>query len=132
MRPTVSQYAEALEELSSEHMATPKALVTNLLGYLRRRGELAKGLAILKRLEQLSAKQAKRVGVTVVTARKAEPGMKALLERKAQSLFPGQSVELSYEIDSDLIGGARFRSEEQLYDVTIAAEVAALRSALSK
>lgn len=130
MRPTVSQYAQALVELSET--ADVKVLVGNLFGFLKRRGETEKAVSILERLEYLAALKEKRVGVTTVTAHEPTAETKRLLMKKAEMLFPGKQVELSYEIDESVIGGVRFRSEELSYDATVASELSSLKKTISK
>lgn len=131
MRPTVSQYAQALVELS-EGTADAKTLIGNLFGLLQRRGETEKAASILERLEYLAALKEQRVAVTAVTAHEPTVETKELLAKKATALFPGKKVELSYETDSNVIGGVRFRSEELSYDATIASELASLKKTISK
>ena len=131
MRPTVSQYAEALESLSRDGMGVEN-IIENFLGFLKRRGESAKGVVIMKQLEKRAAEQSQGISVTVVSAHDPEEETKALLMKKAEVLFPGKSIEARYEVDSSLLGGVRFQTEEMLYDATVSAELRALKTALHK
>ncbi len=130
MRPTISQYAQALEELS-QTTQDAKVLAKNLLSFLKRRGESEKGALILERLEQLERNKAKQVVVTAVTAHEVSSETKKLLTKQAEGLFPGKAIELVYQVDPSVIGGVRFHSEETLYDATVASEVSALKKAIS-
>ena len=132
MRPTVSQYAQALEELSREADPKAKDIAKNFSGFLKRRGESARLPAILGRLEQLAQVQGKRLDVTVVTAHPATAPLKETLEKLAAKTFPGYVLEFHYEIDERVIGGARFRTEEALYDITLGAGLRELKKVMSK
>jgi F-type H+-transporting ATPase subunit delta len=133
MRPTVSQYATALEELVSAGAEKgPAQIVENFLGLLRRRGETGKIQAILSRLEKMEADKERKILVTVVTAHEADTETKALLVKKIESLFPGKKAELRFEVDKNVIGGALFRTDEVLYDATLTASMKKLRADLVK
>lgn len=131
MRPTVSQYAVALQELAAGAPREKVAgIAENLSGFLKRRGEEKKLGAIVKHLEKLQADQEGRVSITVVTAHPVAGDTKNMLAAKVRELFPDKKAELSYEIDTRSIGGALLRTDEMLYDATIAAELRALRKSL--
>lgn len=133
MRPTISQYAQAIEELAAS--AAPgnmPAIVGGFVGLLGRRGEQRKLGAILKRLEQLGVEKEGRIIVTAVTAHRAAKDVQEKLLAEAQALFPDKNISLRYEVDADVIGGARFRTDETLYDATLSGEVQALRHSLLK
>lgn len=133
MRPTVSQYAAALEELVSSPVSLDVTqIVKNFLGVLGRSGESGKAEAVLAQLETRAAEKEGRVSVTVVTAREADPPMKNLLAEKIKALFPGKRAELHFEIDATVIGGALFQTDEVLYDATLRAELRALERLLIK
>jgi F-type H+-transporting ATPase subunit delta len=120
MRPTVSQYATALEELVSARAEKgPAQIVENFLGLLRRRGETGKIQAILSRLEKMEADKEGKIAVTVVTAHEADTETKAVLVKKIESLFLGKKAELRFEVDKNVIGGALFRTDEVLYDASV-------------
>ena len=133
MRPTVSQYAEALADLTDQAPpATVAEIVKNFLGFLRRRGEQEKMDAIVKRLEKSAADKAGQVTVTVVTAHPVAKESQSVLVKQAAALFPHKKIILQYEIDPEMIGGARFRSDETLYDATLAAALQTLKHSLLK
>lgn len=133
MHPTVSQYAQALEELT-ESVASEKVaeIAENFSGFLKRRGEGEKMNAIVRCLEKNKAAKEDRVSVTAVTAYEADTETRVLLALRAAKLFPSKKIELRYEVDRDMIGGALFRTDETLYDTTLASEVRALKHSLLK
>ena len=131
MSPTVSQYARALEELTeSAGSAEMVKVVKNFLGLLRRRGEEKKIGAILHRLEKMEAEKKGQVSVIVVTVHETEKETKQRLLLQAERLFPHKKVELQYVIDKDVIGGAVFRTDEVLYDATVAGTLKAMKKSL--
>ena len=132
MRPTVSQYAQALEELSQTTPSEAKTLTKNLLGLLKRRGESEKAVLILDRLERMEAEKEKRVAVVAVTAHEPSADVQALLMKKATTLFPGKKIDMTYAVDKQVMSGVRFRSEELLYDATVASELSSLKKSISK
>lgn len=133
MRPTVSQYARSLEELSRG--TTPggvSVIAKNFAGFLKRRGEEKKLPAILKQLEKIEAEKEGRMTVTVTLAHEADEITKKKLSSQAKKLFPKKKVELSYTVDTEMIGGALFRTDEVLYDATLANAVLSLKKSLLK
>ncbi len=133
MHPTVSQYAQALEELAaSATPATMPAIIGNFIGLLKRRGEGRKIGAIVKCLEHIDAQQKGRTAVTAVTAHEATKDVKETLVARVRKLFPNKDIDMRYEVDADVIGGARFRTDGVSYDATIAAELKGLRAVLTK
>ncbi|MDP3957072.1 MAG: F0F1 ATP synthase subunit delta [bacterium] len=133
MRSTVSQYAEALEELT-EH-ATPEKvqmIIENFRGLLRRRREGKKMGAVVKRLEKMEAEKKGQVTVTVTTAHEADKETKQRLLSQAERLFPHKKAELQYVINKNVIGGAVFSTDEVLYDATLATELKELKKILKK
>lgn len=132
MRPTVSQYAAALEELTAAPSADIALIVRNFFGVLHHRGDKVNAEAVLRKLETTAAEKEGRVPITVVTARETDSEMKDLLAKKIEALFPGKRAELHFEIDASIIGGALFRTDEVLYDATLRAELKALERLLIK
>lgn len=133
MHPTVSQYAEALQELTAGASREEAAgIAENLFGLLKRRGEEKKVSAIVKCLEKSEAAKEDRVSVTAVTAYEAQPETRAALALQAAKLFPHKKIDLRYETDRNMIGGALLRTDETLYDMTLASEVRALKHSLLK
>ena len=129
MRPTVSQYAEALEVLSKEGMNV-QDLAKNFLGFLKRRGESDKATVVIEQLGKRSLSQLGILPVTVVTAHELDEAMKQTLQAQAGQIFPDKKVELRYTVDTSVIGGARFSTPETLYDATVATELGALKKVI--
>jgi F0F1-type ATP synthase delta subunit len=133
MRPTISQYARSLEELSSGISVHEASQISeNFFGFLKRRGEGKKWNAILKQLEKMDAQKEERIAVTVVLAHPADEATKKKLVLQAHKLFPDKKVELEYVVDAEMIGGAVFRTDEVLYDATLSTEVNNLKKFLLK
>ncbi len=129
MRPTVSQYAEALEVLSKEGMNV-QDLAKNFLGFLKRRGESDKATVVIEQLGKRSLSQLGILPVTVVTAHELDEATKQTLQAQAGQIFPGKTVELRYTVDTSVIGGARFSTPETLYDATVVTELGALKKVI--
>ena len=131
MHPTISQYAEALEELTQGAAAGHVADVAKrFLGFLEHRGEQEKIGAIVRHLEKAAAQRDDRVSVAIVTASEATEENKNTFARVADKLFPEKKVTFRYAVDGAVIGGARFSTEELLYDATLAARLRALKNTL--
>lgn len=129
MRPTLSQYAEALEVLSKEGTA-PSVIAKNFFDLLVRRGEKEKYTSVVEMLETRWKKERGELVVTVVTASETTPQIQELLKEKARQIFPGYTVELRYVVDRRVVGGASFRTDESLYDATLASSLQELKSVL--
>ena len=133
MHPTVSQYAQAMEELAaSTTPATLPAIIGNFIGLLKRRGEGRKIGAIVKCLEHIDAQQKGRMAVTAVTAHEATKDVQETLVARARKLFPNKDIDMRYEVDADVIGGALFRTDETLYDATLGSKAQAFKNSLLK
>jgi len=133
MRPTISQYATSLEELSSGATQETVALIAkNFFRLLKRRGDWKKKDAIIKYVEKINAEKEGRVQVTVVSAHDPDNETKEKLSLHASSIFPEKKVSLSYEIHTEMIGGALFHTDEVLYDATLRAQVNNLKKSLLK
>jgi F0F1-type ATP synthase delta subunit len=133
MRPTISQYARSLEELSRDTTGEAVAVIAkNFLGFLKRRGEEKKLSAILKQLEKIEAEKEGKIAVMAVLAHAVDEATKKKLALQAEKLFPEKKTELSYTIDTSVIGGAMFRTDEILYDATLANELSVLKKSLLK
>ncbi len=130
MRPTVSQYARALEELQAE--MKPHALVESLKGWLRRRGEEKKFPLILKALERRLLAEEKKLMVTAVTAHELDHSTEATIMKKAKELFPHQMIELESRIEKEVVGGVKLQTEEALYDATVRTSLKLLKNSLLK
>lgn len=132
MRPTVTQYAQALEELSRETSVDATTLVANLIRSLKRAGKAAFLPEILAMLVSREATASGIVPVRVVTAFEADQATKKQLLHRAEALFPGKMVVATFETKSDVIGGVRFETATTLYDATIATQLSSLKKAISK
>lgn len=133
MRPTVSQYAMSLEELSLGATQEEVALIAqNFFRLLKRRGDFKKRDAIVRYVEKINAEKAGEVTVTVVLAHEPDAETKENLVSQASTIFPHKKVSLEYTIDKEMIGGAVFRTDEVLYDATLKAQVNNLKKSLLK
>lgn len=133
MRPTISQYARSLEELSGSVPASEMARIAkNFFGLLKRRGEGKKMGAILAQLEKIDALKEGRMRITVRVAHEGDKETKEKLIAQAEKLFPDKKIELAYVIDESVIGGAAFRTDEVLYDATLSNEVINFKQAILK
>ena len=133
MHPTVSQYAEVLGELAV-HTSQEKApsIAEHFFRFLQRRGEEKKMAAIVKHWEKVEAEKDSRVSVAVVTASETVPATRVALAREAAKLFPEKQVALRYDVDHAVIGGVLFRTDEILYDATLATELDALKKSIAR
>jgi F-type H+-transporting ATPase subunit delta len=132
MRPTVSQYAEVLEELSRDSGAEVQEVAKNFLGFLKRRGETKKLASIVRRLEERAQEKSGELSVTAVTAHPASAETKTLLAEVAEKVFPEKKIDLIYQTDENVIGGVLLRTREALFDATLATRAKALKQALRK
>jgi F-type H+-transporting ATPase subunit delta len=132
MRPTALQYAQAIDELHTDGTEKVSAIAKNFFAFLKRRGEGEKAGAIVSCLEKMEAEKQGRVTTTVVTAHEVAEGVKKTLLSRAEKLFPTKKIELVYEVDESVIGGALFRTDEVLYDATLASELKSLKAVLKK
>lgn len=122
-RTPAAERVAALEKAaggaSSPHIHT-------LIGMLARRRTLASIPAIAEATrEALSA----RNGVTqarVVTAFEASPAERARFETQAAA-FAGRSVQVSYDVDASLVGGATLRVGDRLVDGSVKGRLARMR-----
>lgn len=130
MRPTISQYAQALEELSLQAPSQAQTFGKNLVRFLKRRGESGKIPNILLYLEQLELHRKKEVVVSVSSAHALTKEMEAQVLKKTAELFPGKTTVLTHIVDPSVIGGICLRSKELLYDATLAEEVLTLKKAI--
>lgn len=131
MRLSIPQYAEALLDLESE-IASDRAALTaeNFVSWLARRGESGKLSSIVRQAERLIADRSGVVDVDIISAHQREAEAEMLLIDQAAKIFPGKKVRARFSTNPDLIGGSQFRSEETLYDGSIAGTMKKLRSSL--
>lgn len=123
----------SLEELSSGAPQETVALIAkNFFRLLKRRGDWKKKDAIIKYVEKINDEKEGKIHVTVVLAHIPDDETKEKLFLHASSIFPDKKVLLSYERDTEMIGGATFRTDEVLYDATLRAQVDNLKKSLLK
>lgn len=131
MRPTISQYAEALEALTRDVTAERAVDVARCFWrFLERRGEQEKADAIVRYLEKSEAQRDGRVVVSVVTAFEATEERKQKIAGVTKRLFPEKKIECRYAVDGTLIGGVLLCTDEMLYDATLTAQIKALKKNL--
>lgn len=131
MRPTVTQYAQALEELASDPSVREASLAQSFAAYLKRHGETGRLPQVLHELEVRAKRSLGLLPVRIVTAHEGEATLRKLLLQKAESLFPGKKIEAEYVIDSAVMGGVRFETAEWSYDATVQNELGALKKIIS-
>ena len=118
MRLSVEQYAEALQALA--HKGEMSQMLTNFRAFLKRRGEEGRLGAIL---EALLRKEELKEGILVlkVTTRHEPSGEgKMAIQQKAEALFPGKKLSLTYTLDEQVLGGFRLQGRDIQYDSTLA------------
>lgn len=133
MRLSIPQYAQALLELEKglgEDVA--KAAGLKFFSWLNRRGEGKKIGKIVKEAERILKAQSGVTDVVITTAHETSEATKELLRAQAGGVFAGQSVDVRFATDANLIGGVKMRSDEILYDATLSTSVRKLRAALTR
>lgn len=133
MRVSIRQYAGALLDL--EQGLAPEQLsgaAERFALWLGRRGEAKKLPAIVKQAELLIKERTGVVDVEIRSAHAAGAETERQLIGQAERIFPGKKIAVKFATDAKLIGGARFKSEEVLYDASLAATVRALKNRLTK
>lgn len=132
MRLSIRQYAQALLDLEKDQEAGEAAERSKrFLSWLSRRGETKKLGKIVREAERLMRERSGTAVVRITTAHPADEALRTLLRKQAESVFAGKAVETSFATDARLIGGVKMRSEEVLYDATLATRLERLRSSLA-
>ncbi len=131
MRPTVTQYAQALEELASDTSVRPVALVQYFSEYLKRHGEMKKLPLVVRELEVRAKRALGLLTVKIITAHEVDETSRTRLLKKAEILFPGKKIEAEFVVDSSVMGGARFETVEQSYDATVRGELGIMKKLIS-
>lgn len=131
MRPTVTQYAQALEELASDTSVREATIVQNFAAYLKRHGETGRLPLVVRELEARAKQAEGLLSVRVVTAHEGDDALRSLLLKKAERLFPGKTIEAEYVVDPAVMGGVRFETAEQSYDATVQSELCAMKKLIS-
>lgn len=133
MRLSIPQYAQALLEIEKgmdESMAAGAG--KKFFSWLVRRGEGKKMGKILREADRMVKAQSGVADVVITTAHEAPEETKELLRAQAKEVFAGQSVDVQFATDANLIGGVKMRSESMLYDATLSTSVRKLRTALTR
>ena len=134
MKPTSSQYAQALIELSdgSGSLGQENEITGRFVALLRRRRETKKLPAILRNLAHLAYVAAGVQRVRVTTGEVLpEASLMGLVER-LQALFPKKRVIIESRVDTAALGGVALRTETELFDGTVRRRLADLQKALSE
>ncbi len=131
MRLTVTQYAQALEELGNDPSSDAAGIAQNFFGLLKRRGELGKASLVVAQMERNREKRDQTLRVRATTAHEASSDTRETIERLAGTVFPHQALQFEYETDERVIGGVRLETDEVLYDATIASKISTLKKSLS-
>lgn len=105
--------------------------VANLVRLLADRDRLALMTGIAEQFAELRAEAENRVEVTVTAASEvSEAQQQALTQALEQRL--ARRVDLSTEIDADLIGGAVVRAGDLVIDGSVRAQIARLTGAIAR
>ena len=132
MRLSIRQYAQALLDLEREQGAKEAVRSSErFFAWLSRRGEAKKLGKIVREAERLIRERSGTAVVRITTVHSADEALRTLLRKQAKSVFVGKAVETSFATDARLIGGVKMRSEEVLYDATLATRLERLRSSLA-
>lgn len=130
MRLTVTQYAQALEELGNDSSSEVTNIAQNFFGLLKRRGELGIAPLVVAQMERNTEKREGTLRVKATTAHQVSSDTRGTIERLAARIFPEKILQFEYETDKRVIGGVRLETDERLYDATIASKIAILKKVL--
>lgn len=131
MRLTVTQYAQALEELGNDSSSDVANITQNFFGLLKRRGELGIAPLVVAQMERNRENREGILRVKAVTAHPVSPDTRGTIDRLAARVFPEQTLQFEYETDKRVIGGVRLETDERLYNATIASKIVTLKKVLS-
>ncbi len=131
MRLTVTQYAQALEELRDDPSSDVASIAQNFFGLLKRRGELGIAPFVVAQMERNREKREGILRVKAVTAHPVSPDTRGTIERLAGAVFLKRTLQFEYETDERVIGGVRLETDEVLYDATLASKLASLKKVFS-
>lgn len=133
MRPTTSQYAKALMEISSGKSESDQKKIANVFfDFLRRKGESKKVLRIVKKMESLRDERSGIRKISVTTAFPMDASVAKEMEDFAKKVFGSESVALDTRTDGKIIGGAILRTETDMVDMSVAGKMKHLRRVLRK
>lgn len=131
MRISIRQYANALLDLEQGLNPEQAAGAAERFAlWLKRRGESKKLPVIVGEAERLLKERAGLVDVEIRSAHPVGAKTEEQLISQAEGIFPGKKIAVKFSTDADLIGGARFQSEEVLYDASLSAAVKRMRASL--
>ena len=131
MKPTPTQYAQVLMQLSQESPASAwPAVSAQFLSFLNRRKEIKKLPAILRNFERLSDEVTGVKRVQVTTATTLNYAVMQSLTHQIKQLFATENIALDSRIDAQIIGGLKLQTETELYDTTIRKRLSELKKVL--
>ena len=131
MRLSIRQYALALLDIEKGMGADEaKGAGERFALWLSRRGEGRKLAKIVAEAGRIAGEQSGRAEVAITTAHEADEETRTMLTGCAEKLFPGKRVEAKFRSDRDIIGGARFRSDEVMYDASVRQQLNELEKVL--
>jgi F-type H+-transporting ATPase subunit delta len=133
MKPTVSQYARALLTLSQEASASEqKEVVKNFVELLKRRREIKKIPAVLRRLEQFLEEASGAKRVQAISARPLNEKEVEEIVAQAQEIFGVKKIILEERVKPEIQGGILLKTDNEMVDVSMKSRVTGLRKLLTK
>ena len=131
MKPTSSQYAQALLELSQESVASEQASVAErFLAFLKRQRETRKLPAILRNLQRLTDEAEGVNRVRMTTSETLDERSLETLTKKIKILLETEKIVLSQQIDPQVLGGVALQTDTELFDGTVRRKLRELRKSL--
>ena len=128
MKPTASQYARALFELS--HKGSVSEQAGQFLSFLKRQRGTKKLPAIVRNLQRLTdeAEGVKRVRMT--TSKPLDEKSMEALTKKIKKLLDNEKLILDSKVDAYILGGVALKTDTELFDGTVRKRLGELRRAL--
>lgn len=102
--------------VGAEKLATPAG--ASLLGVLSENDRLTAFPEIARQFDQLKVQAEKKIEVRITSATPVEPDLAETLSSALQRNL-GRSIELTLEVDADLIGGAVIEAEDKVIDASV-------------
>lgn len=126
----IRRLADLVAETAVEAAAgASRKEVQNLLRLLAENGRLRALPAIAKRFEQLRADAENRLDVLLTAATPVDPAQQARIVEALKKRF-GRDINLKFELDENLLGGARLQAEDLVIDGSVRTGLEKLTSAL--
>jgi F-type H+-transporting ATPase subunit delta len=100
----------------ADMLATPAGL--NLLALLSENDRLQACPEIARQFDQLKIHAEQKIEVKITSAIAIEPALAATLSSALQSNL-GRNVELTLEVDAELLGGAVIEAEDKVIDASV-------------